>query len=374
MNRIAVHISLLCKLLPVLMLVAACSNSDPGTEEELFGASGHGVFVLCEGNFNAGNATLSYYDPETRIVENAVFQRANDRRLGDTGQSITLRGGTAYIAVENSGIIWAIDTETFRVSGQLTTGQTEHMMNPRYIHFLTDGKAYVTDLYSPFITVFNPQTMTYIASISTEQPMAFGYSSTEQMVQHGQEVFTNCWSYSNKLLVIDTQRDALSDSIVLTSWQPKSLVLDARGKLWVVTDGGYETSEDSFSDNIPHLYRIDATTHQIELDQTLDTDEGGVQLATSPDGTVLYLINNDVYRMSITDSHLPVRPFIQAERNARGLRNKLYGIGVNPRNGEIYVADAVDYAQAGVVRRYSPEGTFLDLFRVGINPNGFAFK
>ena len=372
--RSPLRIYLISKLLAAIVLLAACSNSDPGTEEEQFDASAHGVFILCEGNFNAGNATLSYYDPETRKVENGVFQRANDRRLGDTGQSITLRGGTAYIAVENSGIIWAIDAETFRVRGQLTTGQTQHMMNPRYIHFLTDEKAYVTDLYSPFITVFNPLTMNYLTSISTEQPTAFGYSSTEQMVQNGSEVFTNCWSYSNKLLIIDAQRDVLSDSIVLTSWQPKSMALDALGKLWVVTDGGYETTEDSFGDNIPHLYRIDADTHQIELDQTLDTDEGGVQLATNPDGTVLYLINNDVYRMNITDAHLPVRPFIQAERNARGLRNKLYGIGVNPHNGEIYVADAVDYSQSGVICRYSPGGTLLDHFRVGINPNGFAFK
>ena len=361
-------------LLAASVLAAACSSSDTGTPEEPFHATGQGVFVLCEGNFNAGNSTLSYYNPETRTVENAVFQRANDRRLGDTGQSITLHGQTAYIAVENSGIIWAIDAETFRVRGQLTTGQTLHMMNPRYIHFLTDRKAYVTDLYSPYITVFDPQQMSYLSSISTHQPDAFGYCSTEQMVQHGQEVFTNCWSYSNKLLVIDTEQDALSDSIVLSSWQPKSMVLDARGKLWVVTDGGYETTEDSFGDNIPHLYRIDAATRRIELDQALDTDEGGVQLATNPDGTVLYLINNDIYRMSVTDSHLPVRPFIQAEKNARGVRNKLYGIGVNPHNGEIYVADAVDYAQAGVVRRYDAEGTLLDQFRVGINPNGFAFK
>lgn len=369
-----IHRRSIYKLLAALVLLAACSNSDPGLTEEDFSADGQGVFVLCEGNFNAGNATLSFYNPETRSVENAVFQRANDRRLGDTGQSISLRDTTAYIAVENSGIVWAIDTRTFRVRGQLVAGQTGHMSNPRYIHFLSDEKAYVTDLYAPYITVFNPRTMAYVASISTQQAAAYGYCSTEEMVQHGREVFTNCWSYSNKLLVIDTERDALADSIVLSSWQPKSMALDARGKLWVVTDGGYETDEDSFGDNIPHLYRIDAATHQVELDQRLDTDEGGVQLATNPAGTVLYLINNDVYRMDITATHVPVRPFIQAQRNDRGLRHKLYGIGVNPRNGEIYVADAVDYAQAGMVLRYSADGTLIDQFRVGINPNGFAFK
>ena len=361
-------------LLSALMLTAACSNSDPGTEEERFSETGKGVFVLCEGNFNSGNSTLSYYNPETKTVENGVFQRANDRRLGDTGQSIRIHDGVAYVAMENSGIIWALDTATFRVRGQLTTGQTEHMINPRYIHFLSSEKAYVTDLYSPYITVFNPRTMQYVSSIPTGQADAFGYNSTEQMVQWGDKVFTNCWSYSNKILVIDTRKDEVCDSIVLSSMQPKSMALDARGKLWVITDGGYATEDESFSDNIPHLYRIDAATLCVESDQTLDTDEANVQLATNPAGTVLYVVNNDVYRMDIGDNHLPVRAFIAAPRDNNGRRHYLYGIGVNPHDGEIYVADAVDYSQSGVVRRYAEDGTLLDQFRVGITPNCFAFK
>ena len=362
-------------LLSVFVLTVACSNSNPDIEPEDFDVRGQGVFILCEGNYQAGNSTLSYYNPVTGEVENGVFQRANGgAKLGDTGQSITLHGGVAYVAVENSGIIWALDTATFKVKGQLTTGETEHMINPRYIHFLSDEKAYVTDLYSPYITVFNPKTMKYITSISTKQADAYGYNSTEQMVQWGNRVFTNCWSYSNKILVIDTKRDEVCDSIILGSPQPKSMALDARGKLWVITDGGYSTGEDSFGDNIPHLYRIDAETLAIEMDQALDTDEGNVVLATNPDATVLYLINNDVYRMDITSAHVPVRPFIEAAKSNTGIRHFLYGIGVNPRNGDIYVADAVDYRQSGVVYRYDANGNLLDQFRVGITPNCFAFK
>ena len=132
--------------------------------------------------------------------------------------------------------------------------------------------------------------------------------------------------------------------------------------------------DDSFGDNIPHLYRIDATTLTIEQNQALDTDNANVKLATDPSGTVLYIINNDVYRMEITAPHVPVRPFIEAEKGSNGRKHFLYGIGVNPHNGEIYVADAVDYSQSGVVYRYSAEGTLLDKFRVGITPNNFAFK
>ena len=361
-------------LLLALVLMAACSNSEPDKSKEDVIGSGKGVIILCEGNYQAGNSTLSYYNPDTKSVQNGVFFKANDAKMGDTGQSIQLHDGVAYVAMENSGIIWALDTMTFKVKGRLTAGQTERMINPRYIHFLSSEKAYVTDLYAPYITIFNPRTMQYIGSIPTGQPDAFGYNSTEEMVQFGNRVFTNCWSYSNKILVIDATKDEVCDSIVLDSWQPKSMALDARGKLWVITDGGYETDDDSFSDNIPHLYRIDAATLTIEQDQILDTDNANVQLATNPSGTILYIINNDVYRMEVTAAHVPVRPFIEAETGSNGRKHFLYGIGVNPRNGEIYVADAVDYSQSGVVYRYSENGTLLDKFRVGITPNGFAFK
>ena len=370
-------------LLLAFGLMAACSNLDSDIEKEPFdGATEGGVLILCQGNLNAGNATLSYYNPETKVVENGVFQRANGgAKLGDTGQSVALHGDRVYVAMENSGIVWVLNAATFQVEGKLTVGQTEHMVNPRYIHFLDspDGrlpstKAYITDLYSPYITVFNPWTMEYVSSISTGQTASQGHCSTEQMVQYGDYVFTNCWSYSNKILVIDTRRDEVCDSLVLGAIQPKSMVVDARGKLWVITDGGYFTADSSFGDNIPHLYRIDAATLTVELDQALDTDEANVFLATNPARDVLYVINNDVYRMSITDSHLPVRPFIEAERDNKGRRHYLYAMGVDPHNGEIYLADAVDYSQSGVVYRYAEDGTLLHSFRVGITPCGFAFK
>lgn len=357
----------------VLWLLAACSGSEGVIED--FRNEGHGVFVLCEGNYQSGNSTLSYYDPQTRQVENGIFQRANDRRLGDTGQGITVSGDAAYIAVENSGIVWKLDTGTFRVRGQLTASDTEHMVNPRYVHLVSERKAYVTDLYSPYITVFDPVTMQATGSISTGQPTTYGYSSTEQVVQWGTRVYTNCWCYSRQILVIDTEQDLVVDSITLpTSWQPKRMVVDSDARLWVITDGGYGSEAGSFGDNIPHLYRIDLATQTIESDWAMDSDEASVELALDPTGKTLYIVNNDIYRMSTSDSHPPVRPFIEAPTDSNGTRHKLYGISVDPSSGDIYVADAVDYSQSGVVYRYSPDGELADQFRVGINPNGFAFK
>lgn len=360
-------------LLAISALLAACSDLETAPEEVFDASKESGVLVLCEGNFNSGNSTLAYYNAVTKSVENGVFQRANDRRLGDTGQSITIHNGVAYVAVENSGVVWGIDVATFRVVGQLTSSQTEHMINPRYVQVISDEKAYITDLYSPYITIFNPKTFACSGSIHTKQPNVGMYASTEQMAKCGKYVFVTCWSYSNKVLVVDSETDEVVNEIELSSMQPKSIKADCNGKVWVITDGGYDTGTDSYGENAPHLYRIDAASQKVELDITLPTDEAAVQLAVNAEGNMLYFINNDIYRMSVNDETVPTTPFIEAPADTYGKKHKLYGISVEPKSGDIYVADAVDYAQSGVVYRYAKDGTLTDQFRVGINPNGFAF-
>ena len=69
--------------------------------------------------------------------------------------------------------------------------------------------------------------MEYKGNISVEQAANLGYCSTEEMVRYGNYVYTNCWSYSNKILVIDINKEQVVDSIVLSSWQPKSIRIDS---------------------------------------------------------------------------------------------------------------------------------------------------
>ena len=74
-----------------------------------------------------------------------------------------------------------------------------------------------------------------------------------------------------------------------------------------------------------------------------------------------------VWKMSKDASSLPSEPYIDFAGSAP------YALTVCPWNSDIYVADAVDYAQNGAVVRYSSDGTVLDEFRTGICPGSFCW-
>ncbi len=326
---------------------------------ESFATSGAGLFVINEGNFQYGNASLSYYNPATKTVENEVFYRANAMKLGDVAQSMTLYGDTGWIVVNNSHVIFAIDPTTFKEKGRI-----ENLTSPRYIHFLSDEKAYVTQLWDNRIFIVNPKRYEITGYIECPA-MTMESGSTEQMVQWGKYVFVNCWSYQNRILKIDTTTDKVIAELEV-GIQPTSLVVDCYGKLWTITDGGYEDSPYGYE--APSLYRINAETFTIEKQFRFAKGDAPSEVQLNGRGDKLYWINNDVWAMDVTAERIPVKPFIPYSDTL------YYGLTIDPRSGEVYVADAIDYVQAGKIYRYSEQGERLDEFYVGITPGAFCWK
>ena len=280
-------------------------------------------------------------------------------KLGDVAQSMTLYGDTGWIVVNNSHVIFAIDPTTFKEKGRI-----ENLTSPRYIHFLSDEKAYVTQLWDNRIFIVNPKRYEITGYIECPA-MTMESGSTEQMVQWGKYVFVNCWSYQNRILKIDTTTDKVVAELEV-GIQPTSLVVDCYGKLWTITDGGYEDSPYGYE--APSLYRIDAETFTIEKQFRFAKGDAPSEVQLNGRGDKLYWINNDVWAMDVTADRIPVKPFIPYSDTL------YYGLTIDPRSGEVYVADAIDYVQAGKIYRYSEQGERLDEFYAGITPGAFCWK
>lgn len=343
----------------LLMLTGSCMKWEGPEGNEVFDATASALFICCEGNFQYGNASLSYYNPDNNSVENEVFFRANGMRLGDVAQSMTAFGGRGWICVNNSHVVFAIDLNSFR-----ETGRIENIGSPRYIHFISPTKAYVTQIWDNRILVVNPSSYSITGQI-TVPDMDAGSGSTEQMVQCGDYVFCTCWSYQNSIIKIDTRTDEVVGKLIV-GIQPRCIVADRYGKLWVLTDGGYQGSPSGYE--APALVRINPETFEVEKRMVFNLGDSPSSLCLDSSRSTLFWINNHVWKMDALSTSLPTAPLIMSRST------RYFGLAVSPSDGDVYVADAIDYQQAGMVYRYSAYGMPIDEFYTGVSPSSFCWK
>ena len=347
-------------LLLLLLLPASCMEWEYGLQEHFNTSnSPEGLFITNEGNFQYGNATLSYYNPTTMEVENEVFYRANAMKLGDVAQSMVIRDGIGWVVVNNSHVVFAIDPHTFKEVGRIV-----NLTSPRYIHFISDEKAYITQIWDNRIFIVNPKLYKITGYIEVPN-MTMESGSTEQMVQYGKYVYVNCWSYQNRILKIDTETDKVVDELVV-GIQPTSLVMDCNNKLWTVTDGGYEGSP--YGHEAPSLYRIDAETFTIEKQFRFKFGDWPSEVQLNGTKDKLYWLNDDVWMLDLTKENAQPEIFLPYDGTL------YYGLTICPHTGDVYIADAIDYVQQGMVYRYSKERELIDKFYVGIIPGAFCWK
>ena len=346
------------------LLFSSCSKSP--VEIVYFDFSGNrGVYIVNEGNFMYGNSTLSFYDPAAKRVYNDVFQARNGAPLGDVAQSMTLWNHMGFIVVNNSGKIYVVDSRTAEFKGSISG-----LSSPRYVQVINSEKAYATDLYARKITVFNPVTFQITGSIPVGNSQSeFNQHPTEQMIRYKNLVFTNCWSNDNKILVINSDTDQLVDSIEVFK-QPNSMVLDKDNKIWVLTDGGFEGSPYGYEQ--PGLLKIDAETREIERTFRFPLGNYPFNICINPTKDTILYIDRHVWKMGITEKHLPEKPFVESQY--ADYYGGFYSLGIDPVSSEIYVGDAIDHRQNGIIYRYSTSGKLIDQFKTGISPGDFAFK
>lgn len=342
-----------------LNLFVSCSDDDgqptpPGVVPD------HALFVVNAGNWGSGNATLSLYDPATQEVTNEIFAALNGYKLGDTAQSMVINDDIAWVVVNNSHIIYAIDLKTMKEKGRITG-----VHSPRYICFASDEKAYISQMYSNKITVFNPKTYTVTGTITCSN-MDTNNGSTEEMIYEDGYLYVACWSYQKELLKIDTRTDKVVATLEV-GIQPASMVEDDNNKLWVLCDGG-QWDGNPIGFEAPTLCRINPKTMSIEATFTFTKGDYLSKIRINEEENRLYWINNGaLYRMSINDQTLPTTPYIQGE-------GMFYAVTLDPKNEDIYLADAIDYQQQGIIYRYTAAGQPIHSFYGGIIPTEFCWR
>lgn len=356
-NRLQFFGSLLL-IASILLMFAGCDN-DGGEvipEPPYSPYLSNGLFVLNEGNFGSGSGSLSFLNLDSLKMNDDIFYNKNQRPLGDVPLSLMLRDSTVWIVVNNSGRI-----EVAHRQDLASVATIIGMTSPRNMLLLPGGRAYVSDFASPAIHIIDLNSYSLVGSVSVKQ-------STEALTLARGRVFAACWSNygfeghnNNMVLVIDPATNQVIDS-VMTGKEPQSMVVDKNEKLWVLCSGGWT------GDEFPTLYRINPQSLETENIFTFDDiNSAPAWLCANGNADSLFFINGGIYAMPISAADLPDQPLIAPETH---LFNSL---AVHPKTSEIFVADAIDYQQKGLVLHYRADGTFIAEYRAGIVPGRMVF-
>lgn len=340
------------KLFPIIFfssVLVSCVKDKPQDtiQPQVQLTSAKKVYVVNEGVFNSGNASVSLYDTGNEAVVENFYLTQNNANVGDVAQSLSKINGKFYLVVNNSGKIIVLDDQ-FKKTTQIT-----NLSSPRYILPVTNQKAYVSDYNGNAISIIDLNTNTKTASIPCS-----GF--TEEMALIYNKAFvTNV--KRNYVYTINTINDTKTDSINVGP-NAGSIVIDKNDKVWVLGSGDNQN-------NIPgKLSKINPVTNQVETSYTFGAGDSPFHLCLNKTKDTLYFIKGGIYRMAITDAGLPTSAFI-----ANGTKN-FYGIGINPNDHSIYAADALDYISKSNIYIYNASGSEKTHFKAGLIANGFYFE
>jgi DNA-binding beta-propeller fold protein YncE len=98
--------------------------------------------------------------------------------------------------------------------------------------------------------------------------------------------------------------------------------------------------------------------------------ESPSSLSINGSGDTVYFLNRNVYRMSVygeTPAVIVESPY------GEGSWGGFYRLSVDPVTSQLYVTDAIDFSQPGLVYRFTPGGEPLDTIEAGIVPGALCF-
>jgi DNA-binding beta-propeller fold protein YncE len=334
----------------LISIIYSCKSDKP--EDELKPninlQNQHGIYIINEGNFQFGNASISYYNPQDKSVVEDLYKQINNHNLGDVCQSMTLINGWYYVVVNNSQKIEIIHPDNFERKNTITD-----LVSPRYILPVSSSKAYVSDFKSHRVSIINIGNHTKTGEIPI-------HGWTEEMyLMFGKAYITNM--KNDKLYIVNTANDLLEDSLVLAQC-PGSLVEDKNGKLWVMCQGDVSINKAGA------LFCINPHTKSIEKRMDFEMSDAPMRLCINDTHDTLYYINKHIFQLSVDANSLPTQALIN------GSTRNFYGLAIAPKNGQIYVADAIDYIQKGKIYNYNAKGILINEFKVGLIPSKIYFK
>ena len=319
------------------------------------------VYVLNEGDYtDPSGARLTVYDKEHDSTYQDVFEGANAaQHLGSLGDDMKFYNGKAYILMSHSENLDIVSLTDNHLQVAMTyAGETPHDL----VIDSSRNKAFITRLYKNSLLVVNLTTLAVIDSISVG-------SNPQGMLLIGSQLYVCNSGYGSDstVSVIDAVTNVVKKTLRVGDG-PSSAVLASDGNVWVACTGNAFGTPSTKG----KIFIINPATNSVQDSVIFDENLFGLMAAGS-DGSV--------YVIGISSGSFSGGPVDRLVVSTKALTKNFiagtyYGIGVDEATGDIYAADAKEFAAEGQVSIFKNDGTARTpaSFKTRRGPGVICFK
>ena len=319
------------------------SVSEPEPEPEPATA---GYYILNRGNYNANNASISYFDVAANKLTPNYYQSVNGKALGSDAEQMFVYGSKIYVSVTSSNRIAVLDMTGKEIKEFTPKTSAGEPVNHRCFTAL-DGKVYVSYFYSSSVAVLDT------ASLELEKEISLGTVKDkdgkessrypEQLTVANGKVYVALSEYgAGKYVAVIDPVSAKVEKEIEVVVNPTNLAASSKGDVYVISMGNYGDIKNT-------LQRIDASGNVTTLGNgskmSLVNDKLYVAYAQYGDPTPTFKMY-DALTGTVESENLISDGTTLSNPNS---------IDVDPLTGNIFISNA-PYGETGTMYIFDPEG------------------
>ena len=345
------YVSRLLPLLFLSLLACHCSDDASTAPPAVPDVKVSGVIILNEGNFQRGNASLSFYQPDSGTVQNDFYKKLTGKNLGDTGNSLTVHNGLLYIVVNGSNKIEVINLNT---GASAKTILCPAGSSPRHIVLGDNGWGYISNLYTNSVSMYD------IVSNIVVRNVLVG-KNPEGMLLAGNRLFVanSGFGADNTVSVIGLPSDSVQATLRVSD-SPSAFASISATSAVVLCSGALNDFNDPNDDTPGKLYYLDV--QQLKVMDSVELGGHPRHIALDDRGFLYTVQSTGIQRVNLAAKTV-MDDFIPGS---------FYSIAFNKTRRALYVTDPLDYVQPGKLLVYSLDGVKHAEHLLGIIPGDIA--
>jgi len=340
--------------LTFIMVLASCHK------DKIVGNTGTptsqraGIYILNQGGLSDNNSSLTYYDYASKQLYPDLYATANSAPLGDVANDIGIYGGKMYIVVNNSNVVDVVNPKTATLIKQdsLLTNHIGRL--PRSMAFYKSN-VFIT-CYDGTVAVMDTTTLTISKSITV------GRNPEQLVVANNKLYVANSGGYSgnfdNTVSVIDLSTLTVTKTITVIT-NPVGMAADSYGNVYVLSVGDFSNGPTG----VAGMDIINSTTDVVASSPAVNL---GFNVAITVQGDNVYYITGD-NKVAVYNAKTQTAGQANFITDGTSITTP-YALTADPISGEVFVADATDYASDGVMYAFDKTGKKEYSIKTGIIP------